>query len=219
MVSSEASQSEIVIADSENLEINLIDVPLENQNGGSVSLENGCEITALSMLLRFYGYDTNKNDLSELLNYVPVYEDEENDIRGNPHEGFVGNIYEGYDAMGVSVEPIVKVVEQIVQDQRSIVASNETSFTVVADLVKNGTPVWVVATVDFEIPTNNDFRVWNTTKGEVKVSPLCHAAVVTGVDDQNVYVNDPYGYKNRIIDRQIFEEVFQRMGNQSLYLA
>ena len=50
----------------------LLDVPLENQFD-EPALENGCEVTALSMLLRFYGYETTKNQLAEQLNYVPVF--------------------------------------------------------------------------------------------------------------------------------------------------
>ena len=37
----------------------LLDVPLESQFD-SPSLENGCEVTSLSMLLSFYGYETTK---------------------------------------------------------------------------------------------------------------------------------------------------------------
>ncbi|MFQ7237484.1 MAG: C39 family peptidase, partial [Enterococcus hulanensis] len=143
-----ADQAEIVLADKESTETQLIDVPIENQNTGSVPLENGCEITALSMLLNYYDYDTNKNDLAELLNYVPVYENEAEGIRGNPHDGFVGNIYEGYDAMGVAVEPIAEVAEEVVQEGQKVVASSDTSFSELADLVQAGTPVWVITTVN-----------------------------------------------------------------------
>ena len=214
-----ADQAEIVLADKESTETQLIDVPIENQNTGSVPLENGCEITALSMLLNYYDYDTNKNDLAELLNYVPVYENEAEGIRGNPHDGFVGNIYEGYDAMGVAVEPIAEVAEEVVQEGQKVVASSDTPFSELADLVQAGTPVWVITTVNYEIPTNSDYMIWRTTSGEVTVSPLCHAVVITGVDDENVYVNDPYGYKNRIVKRSDFEKTYKKMGSQSLYLA
>lgn len=199
-------------------QVGLIDVPLENQNEGETPLENGCEVTALSMLLNFYDYDTDKNQLADLLNYVPLYEDEAQTIHGNPHEGFVGNIYEGYDAMGVAVEPISDVAEKIISDQQKVVASSETSFAELAKVVQSGTPVWVVTTVDFQVPTADDFQTWQTTNGTIKVSPLCHAAVITEVDDEHVYVNDPYGYKNRTVDRSDFEKIFQLMGSESLYL-
>lgn len=216
----EGTKVELLAEKSEEKEngTTIIDVPLENQNEGSIPLENGCEITALSMLLNYYGYETNKNELAEQLSYVPLYENEWQDIHGNPHDGFVGNIYGGYDAMGVAVEPIAAVAADYVEMTHSIVASSSTDFTELANIVQAGTPVWVVTTVDFQVPTADDFLIWQTTSGEITVSPLCHAVVVTGVDSQHVYVNDPYGYKNRIVNRSEFEEIFQAMGSESLYL-
>lgn len=214
----DSSQAGVVLADAQLSANTLLDVPLENQNAGEVPLENGCEITALSMLLNYYGYETDKNELAELLDYVPLYEDEGEAIYGNPHEGFVGNIYEGYDAMGVAVEPITEVANQVIQNNHTVIADTDTSFSKIASVVQGGTPVWVVTTVDFQVPTSEDFRVWQTTSGEVEVSPLCHAVVITGVDEENVYVNDPYGYKNRIVERSDFEAIYQLMGSESLYL-
>lgn len=211
-------QTEILLAEDQTTGTELIDVPLENQNAGTTPLENGCEVTALSMLLNYYDYETDKNELADLINYVPVYEDEAAAIRGNPHEGFVGNIYTGLDAMGVAVEPVAEVARHIVDSSQTIVASSKTSFEDLAEIVEEGTPVWVVTTVDFELPTSEDFMTWKTTNGEVTVSPLCHAVVITGIDNQYVYVNDPFGYKNRLVERDNFDIIYQKMGSQSLYI-
>ena len=67
----------------------VLDVPLESQFD-DVALENGCEVTALSMLLQYYGYDTDKNELADELDYQPLYTESGN--HGNPHLGFVGDI-------------------------------------------------------------------------------------------------------------------------------
>ena len=50
----------------------MLDVPLENQFDAP-ALENGCEVTSLSMLLAYYGYTTTKNQLADQLTYVPVF--------------------------------------------------------------------------------------------------------------------------------------------------
>ena len=120
--------------------------------------------------------------------------------------------------MGVAVEPIAEVANDIVQDNQTVVASSDTSFEELTTIVQAGSPVWLATTVDFQIPTADDLQIWQTTSGEVEISPLCHAVVITGVDEENVYVNDPYGYKNRIVDRNDFEEIYQLMGSESLYL-
>lgn len=192
-----------------------IDVPLENQNEGQ-PLGNGCEITSLSMLLRYYGYATNKNQLAELLEYVPVKVT--NELYGNPHDGFVGDISGGFDAMGVAVEPIAKVAETIVQDEYTVMTEKHLSFKDLEKLIHKKIPVWVQTTVEFQIPQASDFRIWNTSSGEVQVTPLCHTVVVTGVDSKFVYVNDPFGFKHRAVDKEQFKTIYQLVGEESLYL-
>lgn len=197
----------------------ILDVPLENQFEGDIPLENGCEITALSMLLQYYGFQTNKNDLADKLAYVPVYEDEENNIHGDPQEGFVGNIYEGYMAMGAFVEPIADVASEIVQNEYQVVQSRKADFEALLQQVKTGTPVWIVSMVDFAVPSEDDFMLWQTKSGSVSVTALCHAVVITGVSETNVYVNNPYGEKNEEINRDVLKSIYEKMGSQSLYLV
>lgn len=79
-----SSTVEILMADTDLSTNQLLDVPLEEQYGGEVAMENGCEITALSMLLNYYGYGTDKNELVELLDFVPLYEDAGKRIHGIP---------------------------------------------------------------------------------------------------------------------------------------
>ncbi|HBD1597198.1 TPA: hypothetical protein KH691_002871, partial [Enterococcus faecium] len=48
--------------------------------------------------------------------------------------------------------------------------------------------------------------------------PLVHACVVTGYDKENIYVNDPYGVKNRAVPINDFSAIFTAMGGQMLTL-
>ena len=192
-----------------------IDVPLENQNEGE-ALGNGCEITSLSMLLQYYGYTTNKNQLANLLEYVPVKVT--NELYGNPHDGFVGDISGGFNAMGVAVEPVAKVAKTIVQNEYNVITEKHLSFEELEKLIHKEIPVWVQTTVEFQVPQASDFRIWNTTSGEVQVTPLCHAVVITGVDSTFVYVNDPFGFKHRAVDKKQFKKIYQLVGEESLYL-
>ena len=52
----------------------------------------------------------------------------------------------------------------------------------------------------------------------MQVTPLIHSCVVTGYDDQLIYVNDPYGTKNREVPIDEFEQIFTAMGGQMLTL-
>ncbi|WP_379947118.1 C39 family peptidase [Enterococcus devriesei] len=194
-----------------------LDVPLENQFDGD-ALDNGCEVTALSMLLRYYGYHTTKNELANELDYQPLYTESGN--HGDPHLGFVGDITGGDEAMGVAVEPIAKLAKKYVGDEYQVIANEKTSFNKVMDIVASGKPVWIIATVDFQVPTNNDFLLWETDQGSSYVTPLIHSAVITGFDREKkvVYVNDPYGYKNRKVPWSEMKKVYQETDQQSLYL-
>ena len=193
----------------------LLDVPLENQFD-EPALENGCEVTALSMLLRFYGYETTKNQLAEQLNYVPVFNAD--GTHGDPNEGFVGEIWGGDWAMGVYVPPIATLAQEIVQTDYHTEPQTDANLTDIKTALKEEKPVWASVTIDFQVPTENDFMTWTTANGEVQVTPLVHACVVTGYDDQSIYVNDPYGIKNRAVPIDDFEQVFTAMGGQMLTL-
>ncbi|MBO1300919.1 MULTISPECIES: C39 family peptidase [unclassified Enterococcus] len=193
----------------------LLDVPIENQFD-EPALENGCEVTALSMLLRFYGYETTKNQLAEQLNYVPVFN--EDGTHGDPNEGFVGEIWGGDWAMGVYVPPIATLAQEIVQTDYHTEPQTDARLADIKSALRDGKPVWTSVTIDFQVPTEYDFMTWTTANGEVQVTPLVHACVVTGFDEQSIYVNDPYGEKNRAVPIDDFEQVFEAMGGQMLTL-
>lgn len=192
-----------------------LDVPLENQFD-EVTLGNGCEVTALSMLLNFYGFDTNKNQLAEELVYVPLYEDYNH--HGDPREGFVGNIYGGDSAMGVDVEPITDVAESIVKEQYEVVSGRDKSFDEIVKVLQSGKPVWMIATLELQVPTDADFFQWNTQNGEILVTALIHSVVITGIDGDTMYVNDPYGHKDREVSKEDLVAIYEKMGQQYLYL-
>lgn len=195
----------------------LLDVPLENQFEGD-RLQNGCEVTALSMVLNYYGYGVNKNQLADQLTYQPFRTD--NNKYGNPHLGFVGNIKSGRQAMGVFVEPIEALAAKIVTKEKIVTSQGDLSFDKILYQVAQGNPVWMLATVNLQVPTAADFQSWATAEGELTVTPLIHAIVVTGFDEssQTVYVNDPYGEKNRAISYQDLASIYQQMGQQALFL-
>jgi uncharacterized protein YvpB len=192
-----------------------LDVPLENQFDPE-TLGNGCEVTALSMVLNYYGIETNKNELADKLNYVPLYVDDTH--RGDPRVGFVGNIYGGDAAMGVAVEPIAKVAKQMVGDAYQVISGREKTFDEIIEVLRQGAPIWIIATLELQVPTDANFVEWPTQSGIIYETPLIHSVVITGIDGDKMYVNDPYGHKDREISREDLQEIYEQMGQQSLYL-
>ncbi len=66
-----------------------MDVPLIRK-GTAPSLANGSEVTALAMLLQYYGYHETKNTLAANVPRVPwLFADGDH---GNPNVGFVGSV-------------------------------------------------------------------------------------------------------------------------------
>ncbi|WP_083652338.1 C39 family peptidase [Bacillus sp. MRMR6] len=57
------------------------------------------------------------------------------------------------------------------------------------------------------------------TAGEVKVTLSGHSVVITGYDQHYIYVNDPYGYKNRKIEKQTFIDAWKEMGRQAISIG
>ncbi|MHC5269377.1 C39 family peptidase [Enterococcus sp. LJL98] len=192
-----------------------LDVPLEDQLANH-ALENGCEITSLSMLLQYYGFEVDKNQLANKLDYEPFTIDKK--THGDPNQGFVGNIETGKQAMGVHVEPIAKVARAIVQEEYEVVAGKGRSFQEILNKLQEDTPIWILSTLEMTVPTKEDFLSWQTKAGEIQVTPLIHSVVLTGMDEQYIYYNDPLGGKSARVTLEVLEQVYNRLGKQSLYL-
>ncbi|OTO08306.1 hypothetical protein A5882_003778 [Enterococcus sp. 4E1_DIV0656] len=193
-----------------------LDVPLINQFE-PIHYQNACEIAALTMLANYYGYQVDISDLIELLAFQPLFID--NDHHGDPRLGFVGNIYKGYGAMGVDVEPIAEVAKQIFSNKHHVISGREKPFDQLLDVLRSGTPIWIIATLELQIPTENDFISWYTKAGEIKVTPLVHSVILTGIEGETIYVNDPYGYKDRSVSLESLELIYTKMGEQYLFVS
>lgn len=119
---------------------------------------------------------------------------------------------------GSYVPPIAALAQQIVKTDYHTIAKTEATLKDVKKALQNGEPIWTSVTLDFQVPSNDDFVTWQTNNGKVKVTPLVHSCVITGYDKNEIYVNDPYGTKNRSVPIKDFETIFLAMGGQMLTL-
>nr|WP_257985219.1 C39 family peptidase [Bacillus sp. T33-2] len=187
----------------------LLDVPLLNQMD-SPRLYNGCEVTSLAMMLNFEGINITKNELAQEINRVPMRYSNGN--YGNPNVGFVGNMEDG-PGLGVYHEPIYALAKKYVNTAENLTGQ---PFDNLIKKVAKGSPVWIITTVNFA-PVGG-FKTWDTPQGPVKVTYNMHSVVVTGFDDENIYINDPYGSKNKKVDRANFVKAWEQMGGQAIVL-
>ncbi|WP_374702975.1 C39 family peptidase [Peribacillus deserti] len=189
----------------------MLDVPLFNQMDAP-RLYNGCEVTSLAMLMNFRGIHVSKNDLAGAIKRVPLTFD--NGQKGNPNAGFVGNMEDG-PGLGVYHGPITDLARKYAGNKVKDLTGKP--FEELLKEVGSGSPVWIITTANFA-PVS-DFIEWNTPQGVIQVTYKEHSVVITGYDQQNIYVNDPYGHKNRKLPKESFIKAWEQMGKQGVTIT
>lgn len=188
-----------------------INVPLEKQYP---ELPNGCEVTSLTMLLRYYNIKVTKLDLSEKINHVASFTDN-GQYRGNPHVGFVGYMSLANAGWCVYNEPLTQVAGKYTSRIQNFTGHD---FIQVMKLVSDGHPVLIITTTNFD--RVKDMQTWSTKQGIVHVTPSSHACVITGFNKKKrqIYVNDPFGHKNKKVAWNGLERSYNQQGKQALFL-
>jgi len=187
-----------------------LDVPLIMQMDQPL-LYNGCEVTSLAMILNYSGVKVTKNELAENIKTVPLTYS--NGQKGNPNVGFVGDMAHG-PGLGVYNGPVFELTKKYVGDR----AVNLTGkpFTDILKEVGQGRPVWIITTSSFA--PISVFQTWNTPQGKIKITFSEHSVAITGYDENYIYINDPYGEKNKKLNRESFIKAWEQMGKQAIVI-
>lgn len=180
-------------------------------------LPRGCEITSLTMLLHFYGYDMDKTDLlpEMLWDETPIRWDK-NGISywGHPNTGFVGDITLNSSGFGIYHAALFPLLEQYIP---TAIDLTERPFSDLEAQVSQGIPVVVWTTLHYRTPRADQWVEWDTPIGPIRTTHLEHAVLLVGYDEDYVYVNDPYiGKPGDKIDKQQFIKTWELMGKQAL---
>ena len=180
-------------------------------------LPRGCEITSLAMILQYRGYDVDKMELAEKIVYEPF---ESKGFKGNMHDGFVGAMDTlDEDGLGVYVEPIIKLAKKYASFWKVKNLTGEEPEALYAAL-EDGNPVWVLTNARFQQLPDEQFLTWETEEGSMQVTYRQHSVVMTGYDENYVYVNDPMKSETNIaLDRANFEAAWVQMGSQAMYIS
>lgn len=185
-------------------------------------LPTGCEITALTMVLNYYGYRVNKVTMA--LDYMPkvqaeFYRSEDGRLMGPDLENFfVGDPTEetGYIC---GTGAIVTAANQYLADVGSdltVAAMKNAQPEKLYDLIDQGTPVVIWCTINMEDRAETDG--WYREDGTyMEWSTNDHGAVLIGYDEDTVTVADPI-YSRITVSRDQFEKVFAERGGQCVIL-
>ena len=189
-----------------------LDVPLYNQLS-EPRLRNGSSVTSLAMLLSYYGYDVDKNQLAEKLPTMPY-----DTTKANPHQGFVGDIKGSDPSLGVAVEPMAKLAKEIVGEEFNVVTGKDYSFSELLSALENAKPIWLNVTKKMAKLSESDWQKWGTKKNPILVTDKYHAVVLTGMDETFVYYNDPLENKELKIEVKKLDELYNQTKKQFIYI-
>jgi uncharacterized protein YvpB len=135
---------------------------------------------------------------------------------GNPNDGFVGDIYT-FDNMGYGVyhKPVAALAKKYLPGRIKDISGQ--SFKDVLRNIDKGKPVWIITNATFNKLPESEFRTWNTPSGKVQITWKEHSVVITGFDEENIYINDPLVKEpNRKLPREAFQKAWEQMGSQAI---
>ncbi|GGD22499.1 C39 family peptidase [Pontibacillus salipaludis] len=178
-------------------------------------LPRGCEMTSLAMLLQYADVDVDKMKLAEEIPKVPYIA---NGVNGNPNDGFVGDMYD-YSNPGLSVfaEPVVNLAETYLPGEIHNLTGG--SFYQIQMALDNQKPVWVIVASTFGDIDPEHWETWITNEGELRITNKIHSVLITGYDEDHVYINDPlYEEKDRKLPLSDFVAAWDTFGRQAITL-
>ena len=204
-----------------------LEVPLINQNP---DYPNGCEAASATMLLNYFGIDITLEDF--INNYLPmsdVYEKDGIRYGPNPAVSYAGNPKDPSRGWGVFEPVIANAITTILKEQKktnpkleyNIYENDEKYSLKMAANQLNGafTPFLIWTTIDYT--ETKDIYEWFSydEKNTYTYPKNSHVVVVTGVDENYYYINDPLkSEKNIPIEKDILETSFDSLGRQLLLI-
>ncbi|PGK34394.1 hypothetical protein CN907_22960 [Bacillus anthracis] len=188
----------------------LSNVPLIQQ---LPELDRGCEVTSLAMLLQYAGVSVDKMQLASEIKKVNFLDD---GVRGNPNEGFVGNIYtfseSGY---GVYHGPLFQLAKKYLPNKAVDLTGKSTEELYKS--VKSGQPVVMITNATFAPLDEDEFTIWETNSGDISITYNEHCVVLVGYDKEFVYIRDPLNDSLEVkVPRESFEKAWLQMGSQAI---
>nr|WP_267255453.1 C39 family peptidase [Bacillus thuringiensis] len=188
----------------------LSNVPLIQQ---LPELDRGCEVTSLAMLLQYAGVSVDKMTLANEIKKVDFIDD---GVRGNPNEGFVGNIYtfseSGY---GVYHGPLFQLAEKYLPNKAVDLTGK--NIEEIHKSIKAGKPVVMITNATFAPLDEDEFTTWETNSGDVSITYNEHCVVLIGYDQESVYIRDPLEDSLDVkVPRETFEQAWVQMGSQAI---
>ncbi len=185
-------------------------------------LPTGCEITAMTMVLNYYGYHVDKVTMA--MDYMPrvqaeFFRSEDGRLMGPDLENyFVGDPTQetGYICGTGAIVTAANAYLTDVGSDLTAVARKNAQPEELYDLIDQGMPVVIWCTINMEDRAETDG--WYREDGTyMEWSTNDHGAVLIGYDEDTVTVADPI-YSRITVSRDQFEKIFAERGGQCVIL-
>lgn len=168
-----------------------IDVPTVMQNP---ELPNGCEITSLTAVLNYKGYNVDKLEMADV--YLPkeaFYTKDGKLFGANPYVAYAGNPREKSGFFSYA-PPIIKAANSyldVVQGEEEPIDISNSTREEIFEYLDQGVPIVIWVTLDLSKPKLN-YSWYLSDTGEKKDMPVnLHCVVLNGYSGENVYVMNP----------------------------
>ncbi|RHW37689.1 hypothetical protein D1B33_08225 [Lysinibacillus yapensis] len=193
-----------------------IPVPAVMQNP---ELPNGCEITALTAVLNYYGLKITKTEMAD--HYLPRQDFHTaggKRFGADPNVAYSGSPYEKNNASYVYAQPIVEAAKNVISDKgKALQVTNASGLSQeeILKFVEQGVPVVIWVTLDLSEPQKNNGWFIEGTDTYHEMYQNLHSVVLTGHSEDKVTVMNPLkGYE--LHDKERFFKSYVQLGKQAV---
>lgn len=192
-------------------------VPLIMQNP---ELPTGCEITSITMVVNFYGYDYDKiTMIDKYLDKSDNFYHKDGQLFGpNPQKFFLGNprSTSGYGLQcfsGTWVNSLNKVFKENKSEHYAEEISGK-SLKELEDELQSA-PILISASIDMNPASPRVLFKDSETKEDVTTYRNFHCVVLVGYDEDYYYINDPLGTFSKL-EKTRLERAYTSTGQQAV---
>ncbi|WP_339205950.1 C39 family peptidase [Paenibacillus sp. FSL K6-3182] len=182
-------------------------------------LPNGCEITSLTAVLNYYGYDVTKTEMSD--NYLPkqAFITKNNKLYGpDPYKSYAGeprSLKGGFFSFAPPIVEAANLYFDVAGRSNSTSDISGSTREEIIEQLNKGIPVVTWITLDLTPPKMNYAWYFSDT-GEYYSAPInLHVVVLNGYEDGKVHVMNPL--KGQVTyDADTFFNSYDAMGSHAM---
>lgn len=187
-------------------------------------LPTGCEVTSLTMVLKYMGFSADKVKISrEFLEKQDIIRDEENKLYGPDFTYIFPGNPEDEMSYGCLAPCITDTAQKYLKSQSSLLKAQNISGTDFYELftyISEDIPVILWSTQDLKEPVyKTSWKVYDSDY-EVTWPTNEHCVVLTGYDytDNTVTINDPLKGKQRL-EMESVKERYNQIGKNAVVIS